>query len=135
MLPTACWTRMPPLSIVTAPRSSSDTANMPIRVGMKLIPESRSMLPKVKRGWPAAGSMPMQPMASPMNSDSRPFSGSPVPMKTAQVRPRQASQKYSKDEKLIATSARAGASTTRMITPKMPPSTEKTRLTPMHRSS
>jgi hypothetical protein len=74
-------------------------------------------------------------MANPMNSESRPFSGSPVPMKTAQVSPRQASQKYSNDEKLIATSASAGASTIRTSTPKMPPRTEKTRFTPILRSS
>ena len=64
-----------------------------------------------------------------------PFSGSSVAMKIAQERPSAASQKYSKDEKLIANSASAGAATIRITTPNSPPATEKTRLTPRFRSS
>jgi len=135
MLPTFCAITALRSSTVTAPRSSSDSANMPIIAGMKLMPCSSSTLPKVKRGWPAVGSMPTQLMSRPKMSEVTPLSGSPVVMKIAQVRPSSASQKYSKDEKLMAASARTGAQTMRIATPIIPPSTEKTRLTPRLRSS
>ena len=114
----------------TTPRSSSETANIPIIAGMKLMPCRSSTLPKVNRGKPAAGSMPMQLMASPSSSDATPFSGASVVMKIAQVNPSSASQKYSNDEKWMANSASAGAQTMRMATPTSPPITENTRLTP-----
>ena len=50
MLPIFCVSTAPPWSMVTTPRSSSETANMPIMAGMKLMPCSSSTLPKVKRG-------------------------------------------------------------------------------------
>src|SRR5215212_2772110 len=122
-------------SIDTTPRSSSEIANMPIIAGMKLMPCNNSTLPKVKRGYPAAGSMPMQLINRPNKSDAKPLSGLSVAMNTAQVRPSRASQKYSNDEKLIANSASSGANRIRSATPKSPPITENTRLTPRLRSS
>jgi hypothetical protein len=66
---------------------------------MKLMPWRSSTLPNVNRGYPAAGSMPMQLIASPSSRDAMPFSGASVAMKIAQVNPSKASQKYSNDEK------------------------------------
>ena len=135
MLPTCCVIFSPSASIATALRRISETANMPIIAAMRLMPCISSTEPKVKRGKPAAGSMPIEPIASPRSSETMPFSGSSVAMKIAQERPSAASQKYSKDEKLIANSASAGAATIRITTPNSPPATEKTRLTPRFRSS
>ena len=109
MLPIFCARTAPCWSMVTTPRSSSDIANMPIIAGMKLMPCSSSTLPKVKRGKPAAGSMPMQLIGRPNSSEAKPLSGSSVAMNTAQVNPSSASQKYSNEEKLIANSASSGA--------------------------
>lgn len=50
MCPTFCSTISGEPFIVEAPRSSSDTANMPIMAGMKLMPCISSTVPKVKRG-------------------------------------------------------------------------------------
>jgi len=121
--------------MLVTPRSSSEMANMPIIAGMKLTPCISSTEPKVKRGNPAAGSMPMVPRPSPRKSEAKPFTGSLVARKTAQVRPRAASQKYSKLEKASANSASAGAASTRMATPISPPRAEVTRFVPRLRSS
>jgi general secretion pathway protein D len=83
------------VTVIADARSNSLIANMPIMVGTKLMPDIRSTSSKVKRGKPAAGSMPTVASSSPMNSESRPFTGSALERKTAQVSPRQASQKYS----------------------------------------
>ncbi len=121
--------------MLVTPRSSSEMANMPIIAGMKLTPCISSTEPKVNRGKPAAGSMPMVPRPRPRKSEAKPFSGSLVARNTAQVSPRAASQKYSKLEKASANSARAGAARTRMATPMRPPRTDVTRLVPRLRSS
>ncbi len=103
---------------------------MPIIAGMKETPAVSSTLPKVKRGWPAVGSMPTVASARPSNTETMPFTGRPVEMNTAQERPKSASQKYSKEEKPSANSARIGAETASTRLPKMPPITEKTRPQP-----
>jgi hypothetical protein len=87
-------------------------------------------MPKVKRGTPAGFSRPIEATKRPMKSEAIPFTGRSEVMKTAQVRPRQTSQKYSNELKLSATSASAGAQVTRTIVPKMPPRAEKTRPAP-----
>ena len=79
----------------TTQRSTSPTANMPIIAGMKLTPPRSSMLPKVKRGWPAVTSMPTVATSRPTSRETIPLIGEPVEMNAAQVRPKQASQKYS----------------------------------------
>ncbi len=54
----------------------------------------------------------------------------PVETSTAQVRPRQASQKYSKELKLIAKRASCGATLIRIKVPMMPPMAAMIRLAP-----
>jgi hypothetical protein len=68
---------------------------MPIMAGMNETPPMSSMLPKVKRGWPAVMSMPTVAIASPISSETSPLTGASVEMNTEQLRPKQASQKYS----------------------------------------
>jgi hypothetical protein len=68
---------------------------MPIIAGMKLIPFSSSIEPKVKRGWPTTTSMPTLAMISPMNRLAKLRATEDVPTNTAQVRPRLASQNAS----------------------------------------
>ncbi len=103
---------------------------MPIIAGMKLTPPISSTLPKVKRGWPAVMSIPMVAMNSPISSETKPFRVEPVEITTAQESPRQASQKYSKDENWIATSASARAVTASTSEPSRPPIAEHTRPVP-----
>jgi len=117
-------------SRLVAKRSTSDTANMPIISGISGMPPISSALPKVQRGAPAGFSSPTQASSRPSSSDTAPFSGSAPAMKMAQVKPSITSQKYSKLLNLSATSASAGAATISTTTPKMPPSTEKTRPEP-----
>ncbi len=116
-------------------RSTSLIANMPIMAGMKLTPPISSTVPKVKRGWPAVGSMPTVATKSPMRTATIPFTGRPVEMNTAQERPNVASQKYSKLEKSSANSASIGAKMASTIEPNRPPITEKTRPAPSTRSA
>ena len=117
-------------STLTAKRSTSEIANMPIISGISEMPPVSSALPKVQRGAPAGFSRPTQEISSPSSSDTRPFSGSLPAMKTAQVKPSITSQKYSNELNLSAISASAGAATISTSTPKMPPSTENTRPAP-----
>ncbi len=114
------------LRVAATERSTSETAKRPIIAGMKLTPPISSVLPKVKRGWPAGLSRPIVPMKSPIRSETSPFIGEPAEMKTAQLSPRQTSQKYSNELNFSATSASAGAAVTRTTVPKRPPMAEKT---------
>ena len=84
----------------------------------------------MKRGKPAGLSRPIAEISSPSSSDTMPFSGSPIVMNTAQVRPSSTSQKYSNELNFSATSASAGAARTSTIVPKIPPITENTRSAP-----
>ena len=133
--PTFSCTSAPVAPGVPALRSSSDSAKAPIMVGIMLMPDIRSTLPKVKRGCPATGSMPTVPTPRPISSDTRARTLGPLLISVAQLRPRQASQKYSNDEKLSAASASSGANAIRHTTPTSPPSTENTRLAPRFSSS
>ena len=108
----------------------SETANMPIMSGIRPMPPSRSVLPKVKRGNAAGLLRPTPAMSRPMKSVVSPFSGALVEMKTAQVRPIRTSQKYSNELNLSANSASAGAETISTAVPNRPPTAEKTRPAP-----
>ena len=105
-------------------RRISETANMPIMIGISVKPPASSALPKVKRGNPAGLSKPTADTSSPMSSDTTPFSGLPSARNTALARPRTTSQKYSNDENLSAISAREGAAAMSTAVPNNPPSTE-----------
>ncbi len=94
---------------------------MPIMAGMKLKPFKKSVIPKVKRGKPKVMSTPTVVMNSPIRSDTIPLINDPLVTKTAQLRPIQASQKYSKEVNFMATSASMGANKIRMIAPMRPP--------------
>ena len=65
--------------------------------------------------------MPTDAIARPINRLTKLFGTVPCPVRTAQVRPRQASQKLSKLLKLIAIRASCGAISMRMMTPITPP--------------
>jgi len=69
-------------------------------------------------------------MPSPMKSDMAPLAGCPVEAAMAAKSPRQASQKYSKLEKLSAISANAGAAKINISAPNAPPSADATKPTP-----
>jgi len=103
---------------------------MPIIAGMKLTPPKSSILPKVKRGWPDIRSMPIVEINKPINSDANPLITDPVDTITAQDSPRQANQKYSKDENLNAKSAKVDVAAIKTADPRSPPITEQTNPTP-----
>ena len=108
----------------------SDTANMPIMIGISVSPPASSALPKVKRGKPAGLSRPTEATSRPSSSDTMPFSGLANAMNTAHNRPSITSQKYSNEENLSATSASAGAAMISTAVPNRPPITENTRPAP-----
>ena len=74
--------------------------------------------------------MPMVAMNRPIRRETRPLIGESVEMKTAQERPKQASQKYSGELNLSANSASAGAENASTRAPNTPPIAEVTRQTP-----
>ena len=59
-----------------------------------------------------------------------PLTMEPEETTTAELRPRTASQKYSKEVKLMANSAKRGAATIKHIAPKTPPMAEQVTPTP-----
>ena len=72
----------------------------------------------------------MVAMNSPISSETTPLTGASVEMKTAQLSPKQASQKYSAELNLSANSASAGAEKASTAAPNSPPIAEVTRQTP-----
>jgi hypothetical protein len=129
-LPTCTFAISHGWSIDEALRRISETANMPIIIGMSVRPPASSALPKVKRGNAAGLSSPTAETMRPMRSDTNPFRGLPTAMNTAHVSPSSTSQKYSKVPNLSATSASDGAATISTTVPKSPPITENTRPAP-----
>jgi len=111
-------------------RMTSETANMPIMIGIRVSPPASSALPNVKRGNPAGLSRPTVATRSPRRSDTTPFSGFEKAMKTAESKPSTTSQKYSNEENLSAISASAGAAAISTAVPNNPPITENTRPAP-----
>ena len=99
---------------------------MPIISGIRPMPPSISVLPKVKRGKAAGLPRPTQAIRMPRKSVTSPFSGWSLEMKTAQVRPISTSQKYSNELNLSANSARVGAAIISTAVPNSPPTAEKT---------
>ena len=65
-------------------------------------------------------------MNSPISSETTPLTGASVEMKTAQLSPKQASQKYSAELNLSANSASAGAEKASTAAPNSPPIAEVT---------
>ena len=108
----------------------SEMANMPIIIGIMPMPPRSSMLPKVKRGIAAGLLSPTHATRSPSISVTKPFSGRSEVMNTAQVKPSNTSQKYSKELNFKANSASAGAASINTAVPNSPPSAEKTRPAP-----
>ena len=78
---------------------TSLTAKTPTKAGITSMPPNRSTEPKVKRGTPPGLSMPMQEIKSPSSMPAMAFTGDERATKVAHIRPRKASQKYSKVEK------------------------------------
>ena len=74
--------------------------------------------------------MPMVAMNRPIRSETKPLIGESVEMNTAQLRPKQASQKYSGELNLSANSASVGAENASTRAPNRPPIAEVTRQTP-----
>src|SRR5438876_766605 len=110
-LPMRVWAISQGWSMVATLRMISDTANMPIMIGISVRPPASSALPKVKRGNPAGLSSPTEATSRPASSETMPFSGFASARNTALARPSTTSQKYSKDENLSAISASAWART------------------------
>ena len=108
----------------------SEMANMPIIIGIRPMPPSSSVLPKVKRGYAAGLPRPTCATINPSSSITKPLSGRSDVMNTAQVRPSSTSQKYSKELKLSANSASAGAESISTAVPNKPPIAENTRPAP-----
>src|SRR5690606_36293930 len=108
MLPVFFWGASQGGAPVAMALGTTETAKSPIIAGMKSTPASRSEEPKVKRGTPAGLFRPMVATKRPMKRLIIPLSGEEAPMKTAQVSPSSAIQKYSAEENLSAISARAG---------------------------
>ena len=105
-------------------RRISDTANMPIMIGISVSPPASSALPKVKRGNPAGLSSPTDATSSPRSSETTPFSGLPSARNTALANPSTTNQKYSNEENFSAISARLGAAAISTAVPKRPPRIE-----------
>ena len=108
---------------------------MPIIIGIKPMPPSNSVLPKVKRGIAAGLLRPTQATSSPSNSEIKPLSGRSDVMKTAQVRPSSTSQKYSNELNFNANSANAGADSMSTAVPNRPPIAENTSPAPSANSA
>jgi hypothetical protein len=92
--------------------------------GMKLMPPRRLMLPKVKRGYPRVTSIPTVERRSPKRALMVPFTGAPEASKAAPLRPMTASQKYSKEVKLVAMWISQEAPTMKARAPRIPPIAE-----------
>src|SRR6476619_1814410 len=104
----------------------SDTANMPIIIGMRPMPPISSVLPNVKRGKPAGLPSPTDATIRPSSNEIMPFSGRSDVMTIAQDRPSSTSQKYSNELNRSAKSASAGAETISTAVPNKPPIALKT---------
>ena len=100
---------------------TSETPNMPIMAGIKVKPFKKSVISNVNRGNPNVISTPTVVIISPINRETSPLSRDPLVTRTEQLRPIQASQKYSNDVNCMATSASMGANKMRIIAPIKPP--------------
>ncbi len=103
---------------------------MPIIIGIIPMPPMSSVLPNVNRGNPAGLPRPTQAIASPISSDTKPFSGRSAVITIAHESPSSTSQKYSNELNFSANSASAGADTMSTAVPNRPPIAENTRPAP-----
>jgi len=101
--------------------STSLNPKRPIIATMKLRPPRRFGLPKSKRAYPRVGSIPTVENSTPMRSDTNALSDEPLEAKIPAVSPRMAIQKYSNEEKFLATAARLVAAKIRSTVPNRPP--------------
>ncbi len=109
---------------VSIARITCATANTPTSAGIGSMPPNRSVMPNVKRGTPPGFSMPMQETSRPRNMPAMAFTGEERATSVAHIRPRNASQKYSKVENDSAISASGGAKIISDSVPAMPPTAE-----------
>ncbi len=94
------------------------------------MPPIISVLSNVKRGKPAGLPNPMQDTNKPSNKVTTPLTGLAVVITMAQVRPNKTNQKYSKELKRKANSARVGEANISTKVPNRPPMAENTKLAP-----
>ena len=106
---------------------TSARAKRPMMAGMKLIPVSRMLLPKLKRAVLVRGSIPTVARPRPIIPERRDLKTDFVPMEAIAVIPSTASAKYSGGPNSRANSARGGAIRIRTIVPKRPPMAEAPR--------
>ena len=109
---------------VSIARMTCATANTPTSAGIGSMPPNRSTSPKVKRGTPPGFSIPMQATSRPSSIAAIAFTGEERATSVAHIRPRKASQKYSKVENESAISASGGARIISDSVPAMPPTAE-----------
>ena len=109
---------------VSIARITCATAKTPTSAGIGSMPPNRSVRPKVKRGTPPGFSMPTHATSRPMNMAAIAFTGEERATSVAHIRPRKASQKYSKVENDSAISASGGARIISESVPAMPPTAE-----------
>ena len=109
---------------VSMARITCATANTPTSAGIGSMPSNRSVSPKVKRGTPPGFSMPTHETSSPMSIPAMAFTGEERATRVAHIKPRNASQKYSKVENDSAISASGGARIISESVPAMPPTAE-----------
>ena len=109
---------------VSIARITCATANTPTSAGIGSMPPNRSVRPNVNRGTPPGFSMPTQETRRPMNIPAIAFTGEERATSVAHIRPRKASQKYSKVENDSAISASGGARIISESVPAMPPTAE-----------
>ena len=81
-------------------------------------------MPKVKRGAPRTGSMPIMAISSPSTAMASPASSERPARPVTRQRPTSISAKNSGGPKLKATRASGGATTTRAMVATMPPTNE-----------
>ncbi len=105
-------------------RITCATANTPTSAGIGSMPPNRSTKPKVKRGTPPGFSIPMHDTRSPSSIAAIAFTGDERATSVAHIKPRKASQKYSKVENESAISASGGARIISESVPAIPPTAE-----------
>src|SRR3979411_122676 len=93
---------------VSIARITCATAKTPTSAGIGSMPPHRSVSPNVKRGTPPGFSMPTHETKRPMNIPAIAFTGDERATRVAHIKPRNASQKYSKVENDSAISAKGG---------------------------
>ena len=105
---------------------TSGIEKSPISAGTSMTPSIRPVMPKVKRGTPSSGSIPMVPMSMPRNPEMYPLTIIFSLSEAMMVIPKMASTKYSGGPNISDTRASGGAKSCSTITPRMPPTNDET---------